>query len=543
VLTLYNGQEEARPQVECVLESDADALISEPASKKRSIPPGKATQMQWTVKPQVLGDQKLRLTIHVDGQPSLYFDRLLPELNCEAPGYLTVHMQKASEQRAAFQTGDYFDVEGCLHWPAGLEPPLYQLELEPGEGLIKRAYQPGEGVSRWSLQAIAPGTHTLTLKVKETGQSLSAMVNVLSSIQDQLAELQAAYISPLDAEIAERLRVVDPRLSDDTVRRQPFHVLPLEDYIREVYDPQAANWLREVLDAARREQSYNLELLNNVIVYFAPAYLPGKGSFVPYDPSLASHLTRLHPTAKWRLEHNLLRSEESEDINVKQNSAACLLHEKYGHGFFYAHTRLGQQLAILQHHGFPDRPDAYKEYADTARVIKDSALIVNEGFAAWLELTFLSKLDREVRQAVYPRRISLLQEATDLYERQWGSCFFQAFPPRFDSPYREGFEYFDFIGRYFDLACVIRVFLMATNTELGISEDAEGHIQFDLESTRLEHGLLTTEGDRMCSYLRLRNICELIYEHREEIRMHVRECHCPPESGDDCPLEILVKKR
>jgi hypothetical protein len=546
VLKLYNGNAKVRPQVECVLESDVDALISEPASKKRSVPPGRTTQMQWAVTPQTLGDQKLRLTVHITGQPSLYFDQLLPEMLCEAPGYLTLQTtnEEDGEPETKFQTGDRFVAAGALHWPTGLEPPPYQLELEYTEGLIEQGYQPGEGVGRWHLQAVARGTHTLTLKIRQTGQSLPAVVTVQSSLQDQLTELRAAYVYPLDAEIAERLQAVDRRLSDEAVRDQPFTILPPDEYIREVYDAKAVTWLKEVLAAARREQWYNLDLLNHVLIYLAPAYLPGRGSFVPYDPALASHLARLHPTARWRLESNLVRSEESEDINVRQSIAAYLLHEKYGHGFFYTHTRLGQQLAILQRHRFSEELDneSYKDYVRAARLIKDSAIIVNEGFAAWMELTFLGKLDREVRQAVLPRRILLLQEATGLYERQRDS-FFQTFLPRFDSPYREGFEYLDFISQHFNLCCAVQVFLIATNVEFGISEDNEGRIQFESEATEIERRVLEAEEDDARSHLRLRGISELLYDQRKDLQAHIRKHHCPEDCRDGCPLEKLIEER
>jgi hypothetical protein len=371
------------------------------------------------------------------------------------------------------------------------------------------------------------------------------MVTVQRSLQDQLAELRAAYVYPLDAEIAERLQAVDRRLSDEAVRSQPFKILPPYQYIREVYDARASTWLKQVLAAARREQWYNLDLLNQVLIYFAPAYLPGRGSLVPYDPALASHLARLHPTARWRIECNLVRSEESEDINVKQNIAAYLLHEKYGHGFFYTHTRLGQQLAILHRHGFPEKPDdeRYENYTEATRLIKDSAIIVNEGFAAWMELTFLGKLDREVRQAVFPRRVLLLQEATGLYERQRDSRFFQTLPPRFDSPYQEGFEYLDFVSQNFHPCCAMQVFLIATNVEFGISEDAKGHIQFEQEATEIEQQLLEAEKDDTCSHLRLRKIGELLYDHRKDLQEHVRKHHCPEDCKDYCPLEKLIEER
>jgi len=544
VLHLRNSDAEVRPQLECVLESDADAIISEPACKGRSIPPGKTTRMRWTVRPQILGEQELRLVTHIDGQATLFFDQL-PGMRCEAPGYLTLQTRNADgESETKFETGDQLIAEGTLHWPTGLEPPPYGLELEYTEGLIERGYQPGEGVSRWHLEAVAPGEHILTLKICQTDQSLPAMITVHLSLADQLAELRAAYICPLDAEIAERLQTVEPSLSDEAVRRQKFQILPPDQYIRAVYDDRAATWLTEVLAAARREQWYNLELLNQVLVYLAPAYLPSRGSFVPYDPALVSSLARLHPAARWRLECNWVRSEESEDINAKQNIAAYLLHEKYGHGFFYTHTRLGQQLAILQHHGFPEKPDdeRYQDYVEVAHLIEDSAIIVNEGFAAWMELTFLGRLDHEVRQAVLPRRVLLLQEATDLYERQRNSRFFRAFPPRFDSPYLEGFEYLDFISQHFNLCCAVRLFLIATNVEFGISEDAEGTVHFELGAAEIEGRLLEAEEDDARSHLRFHRIGQLLYDHRIEMQARVRKRYCPEDCTDYCPLEKLIEE-
>jgi len=544
-LELFNPNREARPQVECILESDADALISEPARKSRSIPSGKTTHMQWTVKPQILGDQKLRLVIHIEGQPSLYFDQLLPTMLCEAPGYLTLQIRNLDgESETRFLTGDKLVAEGALHWPAGLRLPPCHLDLEYTKGLAELGYQPGEGVGCWHLQACASGEHKLTLRIRETAQSLPAMVTVCPSIEDQLRELQAAYIYPLDAEIAERLRAVDERLSDESVRRKPFKILPSDQYIQEMYSPREALWLKQVLVAARREQWHNLDLLNQVLIYFAPAHVPGWGSFVPYDPALASHLTRLHPTARLRLECNFVRSEESQDISVKQNIAAYLLHEKYGHGFFYARTRLGQQLTILQRHGFPAGPEdeVWRGYAYPAQLIEDSATIVNEGFATWMELTFLEQLDREVRQAVNLRRILLLQEATGLYDRQRDSHFFQTFPPRFDSPYREGFEYLEFISRNFSLQCAVQAFLIATNIDFGITESVDGEIKFEQDAAEIEQRLLVAKEEDACSHIRLCRIAELTSDHQTELQMRLQKQRCPQGCQESCPLAQLVRE-
>jgi hypothetical protein len=549
VLQLRNSNNEMRPQIECVLESDADAIISKPTRKKRSLPPGKTTRMQWSVCPQILGDQELRLSVYIDGHESLFFDQLLPKMSCLAPGYFTLKIGEkiggeVEKLKTDFQTGDHFTVEGAFHWAVESEQLSYQLKLDFGDGLIERGREAGSNVTRWHLQALTPGSHELELSLAESGQSLPALVTVISSYQNRLAEIQAAYVYPLEAEIAERLRQVDERLISAQVQAQPFKILPPEEFVQAVYRKETVSWLQGVLAAARREQWYNPDLLELVLTYIAPTYLPDHGSFIPYDPGLASHLARLHPANSKSLEYNLLCSEESEGINTKQNVAAYLLHEKFGHGFFYTQTRLGQQLAILQRHGFLDESDQRAESKKVAKIMEDSAIIVNEGFAAWMELTFLGKLDREVRQAVYPRWMSLTQQAGGLDRRKRGSQFFRTFPPRFDSRYREGFEYLEFIGQRFDPRCAVRAFLIATHIDFGIVEDVHGKLHFRLEPAAIKQSLLKPEKPDWRSHFRLRSIADLLYQYDEEVEALLQEHHCPTDCHkSDCPLETFIAKR
>ncbi len=542
-LQMRNRRPVGRPQVECVLESDADAVIEEPIRKRRSIPPETSTEMRWTVHPQVLGNQKLRLTIHVDEGESLYFDDL-QMVKCLAPGYLTLEIKGAAgEQRTSFDTGDLLTAEGAFHWD-GEEQQAYHLELETEEGLIRRGYEEGHGIGRWHLQTVAPGQHRLTLSLVETEQSLPAMVRVKPSVADRRDEIRAAYVYPLDAEIAERLRRIDARLSQLGITEQPFIILSPEEFVQEVYAEKDVSWLQGVLAAARREQYQNFELLDLFLTHIAPTYLPSRGTFIPYDPALASDLAELHPTDRRYLEYNLLQIEESEDIAIKQNVAAYLLHEKYGHGFFYAETRLGRQLALLLRHGVFGQGSGseWESYRRIARDIKDSAIIVNEGFATWLELTFLAKLDREIRQAAYPRRVLLVEEATGLSDRQRRSDFFQAFPSRFDSPYREGFEYLDLIGRKLDPRCAIRAFVMATDVDLGIAENAQGHLEFELGPSQIRERLFGPDPDWR-SQARLRMIAELLYNNVDEIRTLLREQRCPTDCRrSGCPFEVFVEE-
>lgn len=539
ILQLHSNETEARPQIECVLESDVDALIDEPVRKHRSIPPGQATQMQWTVRPQILGNQKLRLIVHIEEGESLFFD-VLPEMCCLAPGYLTLEIKHEGKRRTSFQTKEHFTAEGVFHWD-GEEQQPYHLELKGSDGLLTRGYEEGHSITRSHLQAIASGQHQITLRLAETNQSLTALITVKPSDKDRLKEIKAAYLYPLDAEIAERLGQIDAGLTHESILKQPFRFVPPEEFLKNTYAERDIPWLQGVLAAIRREQHQNFALLDLFLVHFAPTYLPHRGTFIPYDPTLASRLIRLHPTDRRYMEYNLLQSEESEDITIKQNVAAYLLHEKYGHGFFFTQTRLGRQLSLLMRPEFYDESGGQaKDYQDIARQIKHSAIIINEGFAAWMELTFMGKLDRDIRQAVYPRRVLLIDEAASL--RDLRSDFFQEFPPKHASPYRAGFEYLDFIGKKLDLRCAVRSFLIATNIEFGIKEDVQGHLEFQLTPVEIRGRLFDARPDwRGCDRLRL--IAELLYKNIKEVQGCLKDRHCSTDCGQgDCPLEIFVEE-
>lgn len=532
VLEFLSNYTDDRLTLKWILDSDAGALVEDPVRYKYALPPGKLASIQWQLHPKKLGDQALRLVLEKEGEEPVHFDQF-PPLICLAPGYFTLQMKdKAGNLKTTFQTGDSFTVEGVFHWTAVSSPPQKKLQLKVEDGLMECGHQPGHGIDRWHLEATKPGDHRITLGFEEGDQSLSALVKVNGSPGYQLDEIYAAYVYPLDAEIAERLRQVDSILSDESVKKQPFEILPTDEFVQKLYAEEAAVRVSGMLAAARREQWFNPALLDIILEYFVPTYLPNRGAFIPYDPELASHLANLHITDRRYLEYNLLCSNESGEIPLKQNIAAYLLHEKYGHGFFYSQTRLGKQIALMER---------YRPNDPLLEVIKDSAIIVNEGFATWMELTFLEKLDREIRSSTTARRILLLEEGTGLFDRETNR-FFNKFPPRFDSRYREGFEYLDYIGRTFNLRCAVRVFLIAASVDLGIVEKSTGELDYDEQNEHIiVERLLETEKPDWRSHFRLRRMAELILENERKAKEFMRKQKCPKECQEKgCPLEEYI---
>lgn len=541
VLQVRNSHQSERPDLECTLTSDGGAIIPDPVRQNYAIPPGKTVPIQWHVLPQFLGDQELRLILNAQTSGLFRFDQL-PEMRCVAPGHLAVEIRNdAGERSTTFKTGDLVTVRGALHHPDPASTDLpYAFNLEFGEGLIEMNSDPEQG--EWTLKAVEAGEHQITLNIAGTGQALPALVTVQPSERDRLAELRAAYVRPLEAEITERLRLVDERLTVPPITDLPFELLSPQKFIEEVDRDHTSiiAWFRDILKSAYREQWDNPDLLDTVLSHFAPTFLPERGSYIPYAPKLASALGSIHPQHRKTLEYNLLCSQESDELTIKQHLAAYLLHEKFGHGFFYAQTRLGRQLAILERHGFPSEPKRFGEYRDAARLIRDSAIVVNEGFAAWLELTFLGKLDREVRQAVPLRQIYLMQHSTGLIRDRIGSKFFEVFPPRSASRYREGFEYLEQIALQTRIRCALCLYVLATDIDFGVTE-TNGEIAFTLQANAIHKRLTKKDHDAWCSHARLYRIAHLLYRKYTEVKTILRHVDCAgPCHQSSCPLKTFV---
>jgi hypothetical protein len=81
-----------------------------------------------------------------------------------------------------------------------------------------------------------------------------------------------------------------------------------------------------------------------------------------------------------------------------------IIHEKFGHGFFFQHTSLGKRLLELEYHRkgisllMKELEKISNKYAIGIQWLCMSVLIPNEGFAIWLTLKTFEKLLTEISE-------------------------------------------------------------------------------------------------------------------------------------------------
>ncbi|MAT42164.1 MAG: hypothetical protein CL609_07465 [Anaerolineaceae bacterium] len=535
IVSIRNQDPENRISFKCMLDSDAGAIIDHSVREKHGLPYNQVAEIRWQLVPQKLGEQRLRFLIEPENGATLYFD-YLPELVGVADGYLTLEVKNhEGSPQTRFRTGEHFIVEGTFHSTSPINFPLLDsLDLELGAGLIQRAFEPGSYKSRWYIQAAKAGCHEIRLSLKDTKQSLCAQVQIQPSVHEKIQEIVTAIKLPLNAEIAARLQQIDQSLGSEVVQNIPFKILTTDEFINALYQGESAARLEGMLLSARREQWFNPNLLKIMLTYFLPTYVPNRGVFIPFDPDLASNLGKLHPRDRRYLENNLLCSNESSIVLTKQITAAYLLHERYGHGFFYKQTRLGRQLELLY---FDDK------YKALIKVIDDSSTIVNEGFATWLELHFLDKLGQEIRPIVSSRRDLLIERSSGMFELALNSNYFQVHPPLYDSPYREGFEYFEFISTTFQPRCAVQLMKLANDIDLGIVEENSVIVLKKPEEEIIEN-LLDLERNSSKSNLRLRKMAEHLRSNKAAMADKTKKKYCPfdcIETG--CPLVEAIEDK
>jgi hypothetical protein len=413
---------------------------------------------------------------------------------------------------------------------------------------------------RWYLTALDVGDLPLTLRETQTGLEFERMLRVRASKQEEIRDIEQTIVAPLAARIQIILtQLREDEFNSDSVSQIPFHLVTPEDYIEMIYPSESTRTLRNGLYTIRTEQQRNRPLLDHLIELIAPTYSPVAGCCIPYDPELATQLAEIYPLYRDSLAVNLLASKQTDALWFEQNIAAFLLHEKFGHGLFYNKTTLGNQLTILWVHGLLYKEDRQRlpapyprilgtEYASAIEALNDSSIIVNEGFAAWLELTYISKLAPVIGQAVYRRKGFLIDQDEALKSLMETSEYFQRFPPFMPpSRYREGYEYFRLIHSYFgDLygpKCAVQAMIKATDINVGITED-KGTVRFALSPISLRNALFEMHADDARADMRLRRIHKVLSENQKEVWKRQRELQCHLVClHRDCPVNEVIQNQ
>jgi hypothetical protein len=373
---------------------------------------GDFTHVEWVVEPRSPGLHlvSLQIRLPLEEKEHRFLFPKLTQFRCTLPGRLDLQVKDERGQSIyETDTDSPFLVEGQLWWhsESRWEEVTAKLDHDTGMRIVDGPSEPeqGDDLTRftWRLMGVEPGHKHLEFRIDETGQSARANIWIKDSIDRQIQALYDNHVGPLDAEMVRYLRQLAPLFDSDEIRNIPYYILPLEEFAKTVHlHPQTERALR-IMEAAREERYENIVLLNELLRYFAPMYSPAKGACVPFDPELTAKLVRLYPLDEYRLLFNFLGAVDSDNATYRHTIASSLLHEKYGHGFFYTHTTLGQQLKLLSQAGWlnseveaklpePYPLDVYQEYESEIRLLDHSAMTVNEGFAAWLELTFLNKM-------------------------------------------------------------------------------------------------------------------------------------------------------
>ncbi|MFN6568918.1 hypothetical protein [Dendronalium sp. ChiSLP03b] len=562
-ITLSNPHQERLEHIHCLLESDSNAFISNPHIEIRSLPPGSKTQLMWVVEPQKLGEQNLRLTIDFPNQTdacSIFLDTVA-QFQCVPDAEIDLVFQnRKGEAQELIETGVPFEVQAVTRWANDAKQIPLHLELKcPLSHMLVEQMD----VNRWRLTVLDEGDWKITLQAKEIDQQVTRLVHGYPSTKSKITTIERDVVARLVAEVHHKVSQIRLDFDTDVMHKIAFRLLTPDEQVRLLYQANVREHLLEALNVARSTTQRFAPLVDELLHYIAPSYSPVHGCCIPYDPKLADRLAKANPTRKENLAYNLLCMDEDDHYGqawLEGNIAALLLHEKYGHGFFYTQTTIGKQLAILYQHGFlrdvdyeylqfPYPQSLQAKYKKAIQALSDSTLIVNEGFATWMELSLLQRLSGHLGLTVYRRKEFLFKD-TMLETLKGSSDYFKRsteYQLSSKSKYEEGWQYLNsiqsFFGSDYGPKCAIQAVIKATDINFGITECA-GQVQFGLEPETIENALLKAVNDDARADMRLKHIAIVLYEFQQPIREKQELLKCYREClHSACPLNKIVAER
>lgn len=547
---------------EISLESSINDALSQPSITDIVLYPSKdgtdLHRLRWEIEPQdVIGERGLRMRIrHEEGEA---FYQRVAGFTVVMPGHSGLMVSgKSGDRKGNIYVGEPFEVIGTgavssLRERSIAFTPALELPIE-----LRQVHSAWPGELRWTLAAKAAGTFPIALRIKETGQSVQTHLVVREAEAIQIKDITDRFVKPLDDEILRILPRLSSALTVSGLAQVPFNLLTIEQYIRLAFPfAPAAQQVGDVVEAAYWDEEENEAVVADLLFNLAPMYMPRAGALVPFAPDLVSRLIETGTSRRRELLISFLKGNQVTDVEMRRRIAAYLSHEKYGHGFFYTCTKLGQQLAVLDKHRFLDKyaehilgrpyPKAlYDDYREPIKILQHSALTVNEGFSAWLELNILRHLSPDVH-AIIPEREEFMRMATTLRNLVRNSRYFKEFPPSHGSPYEEARQLLESIQRLYPeeygFKCAVQAFLVATAIPLGITDGKEAP-HFALAADVLEKTLLDKEVGDARSDLRLWRIGRVLEETADAVHSAQERLQCYQVCLHlECPVRAQIEEK
>jgi len=182
-----------------------------------------------------------------------------------------------------------------------------------------------------------------------------------------------------------------------------------------------------------------------------------------------------------------------------------IIHEKFGHGFFYQNTTLGKKLLELEYHRkglqllMEELEEISNSYALGVQWLCMSISIPNEGFAVWITLKTLEKLieiSEHDQQFIQQLQLEIKNIKEMMVESNSLNITHDYFSLKYETPivnpYARGYDLFSQIEDKYGEKCVSKALEIATDVSL--------------TRRQISRMLNTVKNDKNCADKRLEKI-------------------------------------
>lgn len=333
------------------------------------------------------------------------------------------------------------------------------------------------------------------------------------------------------------------------------------DTLANILEPHNVLLFQEIEKKIKNNEKISLYELTKLLELCAPRFFhPKLQVILTWAPAIAEQLIKQFPQQRYAIERTLAPS--------KEETAAVICHEKYGHGFLYLETTLGHQVShILEdyelHHAIlinekplflntPWKRDFYDEHKNWLPYLLGSILLVEEGFAVWMQTKLLLllgesfafraayKLTRHPFSVPFGGLIPFIQ-----YFRERG---YKLLEERMFSPHKQGYDWIDDIYEslgYNCMFCVLQVMQMVMDIDFGITKDQYGIIHISTNSARMENYLRYGKPSYYLPDRRLMAFRNILQKEYSEIDQRRKGWKCQPKEcskSQNRPCQLYFKQ-